>query len=124
MLADVADSFAPSLRIIRRRVVWLMEKWVGIQTTPAISAKVNNVVCHLLRDLPGNDLATRLTAASALGGLDVWIDEKEHLLPILPQLMQDLPQLLRQLEETETRRHVINTLGHTITRAGKDVGGL
>lgn len=98
-----------------------MGKWAAEDASPATSHKVNQLVCHSLRNDASNDIATRLAATSALNELDAWLDEKEHLLPVLGQLLSDLSQLLSELELPETRSHVANVLGHIISRAGEDV---
>lgn len=112
---------ARSARIIRRRVVWLVGKWVGQDVSPQTNLKVNQLVGHTLRNHPSNDLATRLAATTTLKNLDTWEDDVSPLLPILGPVMSDLSQLLGELELPETRRHVVNVLGHVITRAGRDV---
>jgi hypothetical protein len=110
-----------SAKVIRRRVVWLVGKWIGEDVNAQTNEKVNNLVCHAIRNHPSNDIATRLAATTALGSLDTWDDDIRPLLPVLGPVMDGMSQLLSELELPETRRHVVKIFGQVIDRARKHV---
>jgi len=56
-----------SYPIIKRRIAWLIGKWISDMCAPANDPNVWELLVHLLRDRgPGTDSVVRLTAAAAL----------------------------------------------------------
>lgn len=56
-----------SYPIIKRRIAWLIGKWIGDECSPADNPKIWEVLVHLLKDRgQGTDVVVRLTAAIAL----------------------------------------------------------
>ena len=65
----MTDHFYHHLRysIIKRRVAWLIGKWVRDDCVPANNGRIWEILVHLLRDQRSStETAVRLTAASAL----------------------------------------------------------
>ena len=56
-----------SYPVLKRRIAWLVGKWIADECYPANDAKVWQVLLYLLQDRgPGSDEVVRLTAAMAL----------------------------------------------------------
>jgi hypothetical protein len=56
-----------SYPIIKRRIAWLIGKWVLEECTPPTNPLIWEILAHLLRDRgPSTDTVVRLTAATAL----------------------------------------------------------
>jgi len=59
--------FPSSYPIVKRRIAWLIGKWISDMCSPADSSTIWEVLVHLLRDRGhGTDAVVRLTAAVAL----------------------------------------------------------
>lgn len=57
----------PSYPIIKRRIAWLIGKWISESCASPNNPRVWEILTHLLKDRgPGTDTVVRLTAAVAL----------------------------------------------------------
>jgi hypothetical protein len=67
-------SAVPSYPIIKRRIAWLIGKWVSESCASPNNPRIWEILTHLLKDRgPGTDSVVRLTAVVALKEcLDVW----------------------------------------------------
>jgi hypothetical protein len=65
-----ADHFLKrfnSYPIIKRRIAWLIGKWVSEECTPPTNPLIWDVLAHLIKDRgPSTDTVVRLTAATAI----------------------------------------------------------
>lgn len=73
-----------SYPIIKRRIAWLIGKWVHDSCTSPNNPIIWRILIHLLQDRgPGTDAVVRLTAAIALGecvdvGASWYLDLRQH----------------------------------------------
>lgn len=60
-------AFAFSFSIIKRRIAWVIGKWISSRCSPANNSKIWDVLVHLLMDRgTRTDAVVRLTAAISL----------------------------------------------------------
>ncbi|KAH8320394.1 hypothetical protein KR067_002081 [Drosophila pandora] len=100
---------APNFRILRRRIIWLVGHWVGVQLPRELRPLAYEACLHLLRRQ--EDMPTRLAAARTLNLL---IDDFEFMPeafhPYFPSLFEALFMLLHQAEECDTKIVVLGTM--------------
>ncbi|EGN93009.1 hypothetical protein SERLA73DRAFT_116383 [Serpula lacrymans var. lacrymans S7.3] len=78
--------------IVKRRIAWLIGKWIGDMCSPANDPNIWEVLVHLLRDRgPGSDAVVRLTAAGALR-------ECVDIIPLSQMIAQSIPPLWTSFE--------------------------
>ena len=66
-LIPEARETNPQYPLIKRRIAWLVGKWIGSESTSPNDARVWELLVWLLQDRgPGTDAVVRLTAAVAL----------------------------------------------------------
>ncbi|KAH8233243.1 hypothetical protein KR026_005864 [Drosophila bipectinata] len=100
---------APNFRILRRRIIWLVGNWVGVQLPRELRPVAYEACLHLLRRQ--EDMPTRLAAARTLNLL---IDDFEFMPeafhPYFPSLFEALFMLLHEAEECDTKIVVLGTM--------------
>ncbi|KAH8285350.1 hypothetical protein KR054_008024 [Drosophila jambulina] len=100
---------APNFRILRRRIIWLVGHWVGVQLPRELRPLAYEACLHLLR--PQEDMPTRLAAARTLNLL---IDDFEFMPeafhPYFPSLFEALFLLLHEAGECDTKIVVLGTM--------------
>ncbi|KAG2013512.1 ran binding protein 11 [Coprinopsis cinerea AmutBmut pab1-1] len=111
-LAAEARSQNPTYPIIKRRISWVIGKWVSEQCTSPNNPRIWEILVHLLKDRgPGSDTVVRLTAAT---GLRECIDTLEFSADLFsPYLADAVTELVRLIDETDTsdsKRRVATTL--------------
>lgn len=105
---------------MRRRIAWLLGKWVDV----GISADTRVAIYQGLLDLLSNesDMVVRLTAAHSLkAAIDDWDFEISILLPFLGMAMDQVLKLLSEVEETDTIMKLVADLNAVIDRTGEHV---
>lgn len=66
-IPTLSYSLYCSYPIIKRRVAWLIGKWISDECYPANNVKIWDILSHLLQNHgSGTDMAVRLTAVTAL----------------------------------------------------------
>lgn len=111
----------PAFKILRRRIGWMLGKWV----TEGISADCRKVIYEILLELmaEGEDLVVRLTAANGLKqAVDDWDFDIEIVLPYLGRAMSSLLSLLNEVEESDTTMKLISYLNAVMDRTNVNVG--
>ena len=89
-------------RILRRRVVWLLGRWIGVKLSVDLRPLIYETVLGLME--PGEDLVIRLTSAVTLrSALDDFEFNAEQFLPFLERSFSLLFTLLKEAEECETK---------------------
>ncbi|XP_016940953.2 importin-11 [Drosophila suzukii] len=100
---------APNFRILRRRIIWLVGHWVGVQLPRELRPLAYEACLHLLR--PQEDMPTRLASARTLNLL---IDDFEFMPeafhPYFPSLFEALFLLLHEAAECDTKIVVLGTM--------------
>ncbi|KAI7866309.1 armadillo-type protein [Mucor mucedo] len=99
----------PNFKILRRRIAWMLGKWV----TEGISADCRQVIYEILLELMSEeeDLVVRLTAAHGLKqAVDDWDFDIDIVLPYLGRAMSLLLNLLNEVEESDTTMKLISYL--------------
>ncbi|KAL8559005.1 hypothetical protein ACOMHN_039761 [Nucella lapillus] len=116
----------PSYRIIRKRVVWLMGKWVGVKMSTSLRPALYASIMVLLQK--DEDLAVRLEAAQTLksdilvwASLAVRLCAAEQLLPYMESVFSLLFHLLKEVRECDTKMHVLHVLSFVIERVGSEI---
>jgi hypothetical protein len=117
----LAERLRGSYRIVRRRIVWLLGRWVGEDLSTTTRMKIYQLLVHLLRPSESNDVAVRLTAAQSLAKCDTWDFDENAFVPFLPEITEQLAQLLGEVSMTESHLKVIQALGLIIGRVGASV---
>ncbi|KAI9336874.1 armadillo-type protein [Pilaira anomala] len=105
----------PNFKILRRRIGWMLGKWV----TEGISSDCRKVIYEILLELMSEeeDLVVRLTAAHGLKqAVDDWDFDIEIVLPYLGRAMSLLLKLLQQVEESDTTMQLISYLNAIMDR--------
>ncbi|KAI9008994.1 armadillo-type protein [Phycomyces nitens] len=114
-LQPEAANKEPSFKILRRRIAWLVGRWVS----EGISADCRTIIYQILLQLmvAEEDLVVRLTAAHSLKlAIDDWDFDLEILLPYLGQAMDLLMALLNEAEESDTVMKLISDLNTIMDR--------
>jgi hypothetical protein len=126
-----------SYPIIKRRIAWLIGKWVSDECAVA-NSMVWEVLVHLLQDRgPGTDAVVRLTAAVALrecanvctivssacihtteyGTQQTIQFNADVFIPFLPVVVRELLQLIGETDTLESKRRIAQTLNTVIEQA-------
>ncbi|XP_065837165.1 importin-11-like [Oscarella lobularis] len=110
----------PSLKIVRRRIIWLMGQWVGVNMSIDLRPMLYKALVTCLD--PNEDLVTRLTATMSLqDAVDEYEFRTEQFLPFLESTSALLFQLLHEVEECETKMHVLRSFSLLIERVGPEI---
>lgn len=121
------DGLIPELRtmepgyyVIRRRVIWLIGRWVGIKMSPDMRPLLYEIILHLLRE--EENLVVRLAAANTLKvAIDEFEFDTEQFFPFLESSITALFFLLKQVKECDLKMTVLHVLSFIVERMGSDV---
>ncbi|CAL1700530.1 unnamed protein product [Somion occarium] len=118
-LAPEARDTNPSYPIIKRRIAWLIGKWISSECSSPNNPMVWEVLVHLLRDRgPGTDAVVRLTAAVAIREcIDTLQFDLNVFLPYLQPVVTELLRIMAEADTLESKRRIANCLGLVIERA-------
>ncbi|KDQ29318.1 hypothetical protein PLEOSDRAFT_1038626 [Pleurotus ostreatus PC15] len=122
LLAEASET-NPIYPIIKRRIAWLIGKWVHDSCTSPNNPIIWRILIHLLQDRgPGTDAVVRLTAAIALGECVDTLDFKvEAFTSYLPTAVSELVKLLSEAETADTKRQIAKSLNIVIQQSGTEV---
>ncbi|KAG2154931.1 ARM repeat-containing protein [Suillus bovinus] len=106
--------------IIKRRIAWLIGKWISDMCSPANDPNVWEILIHLLRDRgPGTDSVVRLTAATALREcVDTVQFDIDVFAPYLPTAVTELVKLMGEADTMEAKQRLAKSLNVVIECAG------
>ncbi|KAL0090725.1 armadillo-type protein, partial [Phycomyces blakesleeanus] len=110
----------PSFKILRRRIAWLVGRWVS----EGISADCRTIIYQILLQLmvAEEDLVVRLTAAHSLKlAIDDWDFDLSILLPFLGPAMDLLMALLNEAEDSDTVMRLISDLNTIMDRTQTEI---
>ncbi|KIJ20291.1 hypothetical protein PAXINDRAFT_166384 [Paxillus involutus ATCC 200175] len=122
-LVAEARETNPNFPIIKRRIAWLIGKWIGDMCSPATDPTIWEILVHLLQDRgPGSDGVVRLTAANALREcIDTVHFDITVFAPFLPVVITELMKLMSEADTMETKLRLAKTLGVVIARADEQI---
>ncbi|KAH7887621.1 ARM repeat-containing protein [Phlebopus sp. FC_14] len=122
-LVAEARETNPSFPIIKRRIAWLIGKWVGDASAPATDPIIWEVLVHLLHDRgPGSDSVVRLTAANALREcVDTVSFDIAIFSPFLPVAVTELVKLIAEADSIEMKQRLAKSLNVVVERADAEI---
>ncbi|PPR07214.1 hypothetical protein CVT26_012647 [Gymnopilus dilepis] len=120
VFAVEARESNPNYRIIKRRIAWLIGKWVLESCTSPNNQKIWEIIVYLLQDHgPGSDTVVRLTAAAALRECaDAIGFEPARFAPFLSTAVPQLMQIMAEADTLESKRKVDESLNTIIEQSG------
>lgn len=120
-LTSEARETNPSYPIIKRRIAWVIGKWVADRCTSPNNPKIWDILLHLLKDRGvGTDAVVRLTAAIAVGECVNTIDfDPKCFEPFLATAISELVLLIGEIESLETKRRINFALNIVIEQSGE-----
>ncbi|KAG0325096.1 hypothetical protein BGZ99_001062 [Dissophora globulifera] len=105
----------PSYHIIRRRIAWMIGKWVSVNVSKEARPVVYTIMVHLLR--PAEHTQVRLaTVASLRSCIDDWDFEAASFAPFLEQSVNGLRQIIGEVEEPDSRMRILNCMSIIVER--------
>ncbi|KAI6130399.1 ARM repeat-containing protein [Pisolithus croceorrhizus] len=112
-----------SFPIIKRRIAWLIGRWIGDMGTPATDPILWEVLIHLLSDRgEGTDAVVRFTAANALREcVDTVSFDITVFAPFLPVAVTELVRLMHEVDTIEMKRRLAKSLNVIIERADSHI---
>ncbi|KAF5321876.1 hypothetical protein D9619_000809 [Psilocybe cf. subviscida] len=115
-----AHDSNPTYPIIKRRIAWLIGKWVSDDCLHPSNTKIWDILVHLLQDRgAGSDAVVRLTAATALREcVDSTGFDANVLAPYLMTTVTNLIGLIGEADTLESKRKVDQTLNTVIEQSG------
>ncbi|KAJ2920088.1 hypothetical protein MD484_g369, partial [Candolleomyces efflorescens] len=98
--------------IIKRRIAWLIGKWVSDQCSSPNNPRIWEILVHLLKDRStGTDTVVRLTAAKAVKEcVDTLEFSAEVFSPFLQDTVTELVRLMDEADTSESKCRIATTL--------------
>ncbi|KAF9186760.1 hypothetical protein BGZ51_001785 [Haplosporangium sp. Z 767] len=119
-LSQEVQNADPSNRLIRRRIAWMIGKWVSVNISKAARPTVYTILLHLLR--PEEHLAVRLAAAQSLKvSIDDWDFEPATFAPFLEQSVQSLRMVMGEVEEPDSRMRILSCMSMIVERMDEHI---
>ncbi|KAF9247341.1 ARM repeat-containing protein [Melanogaster broomeanus] len=122
-LVAEARETNPNFPIIKRRIAWLIGKWIGDMCSPATDPTIWQILVYLLQDRgPGSDAVVRLTAANALREcVDTVSFDIAVFAQFLPVAVTELMKLMSEVDSMEMKQRLAKSLNVVIERADKQI---
>ncbi|CAD5116954.1 DgyrCDS5794 [Dimorphilus gyrociliatus] len=103
--------------ILRRRIVWMIARWLGVKFT--LKKDFYRIISILLGE---KDTVVKLETVSALRlALDDFHLESEDLVPYLEDIFRKLYDILLSVEEVESKILVLNVISFSMERCGRSI---
>ncbi|KAF8165214.1 armadillo-type protein [Crassisporium funariophilum] len=120
LVAEAQDT-NPNYPIIKRRIAWVIGKWVSDECTSPNNPKIWEILVHLLQDRgPGTDTVVRLTAAAAFREcVDAVTFNANVFAPFLATTVTQLILLMSEADTLESKRKVDESLNAVIEQSGE-----
>ncbi|KAF9953439.1 hypothetical protein BGZ72_005413 [Mortierella alpina] len=119
-LSQEVQNAASDFRVIRRRIAWMIGKWVSVNISKEARPTVYTIMLHLLR--PDEHLAVRLAAAQNLKAcIDDWDFEPATFAPFLEQSVQGLKSVMGQVEEPDSRMRILSCMSIIVERMDEHI---
>ncbi|KAF7790859.1 hypothetical protein EIP86_001817 [Pleurotus ostreatoroseus] len=118
LIAEARET-NPQYPLIKRRIAWLVGKWIASDCASPNNPHVWDLLVWLLKDRgQGTDAVVRLTAAVALKeAIDTLAFELDPFVPYLPIVVEELVRLRSEADTMEIKRRVCTSLNVVIERA-------
>ncbi|KZT71615.1 ARM repeat-containing protein [Daedalea quercina L-15889] len=118
LIAETQDPNA-NYPVLKRRIAWLVGKWIADDCYPANDPKIWQILLYLLQDRgQGSDEVVRLTAAMAIREcVDTLSFNIDVFSPYLSTAANELVRLMAEAETLEAKRRIANSLNTVIERA-------
>ncbi|XP_063043759.1 importin-11 [Engraulis encrasicolus] len=101
-------------KLIRRRVIWLIGRWISVKFKSDLRPVLYEVILNLMQD---PDLVVRIETATTLKlTVDDFEFRTEQFLPYLESIFGLLFQLLQQVTECDTKMQVLHVISCVIER--------
>ncbi|KAF8663451.1 hypothetical protein AX16_001021 [Volvariella volvacea WC 439] len=122
-LASEARDTNPNYPLIKRRIAWMIGKWVYEGCTSPKNPRVWDILVHLLVNKgPGTDNVVRFTAARALKDCVDTIDfDADIFHPYLPAVLKELMDLIEEADTFESKQRIGQSLVTVIEQCGDKV---
>ncbi|KAI0320679.1 ARM repeat-containing protein [Amylostereum chailletii] len=112
-----AQNPDPNYVILKRRIVWLIGRWLADDCASTQDVRIWQILVHLLTNRDQGTEVVRLTAASALKQcVDVLTFEPDVFTPFLVAVLPELVHLMDEVESLESKRKVNDCLNTIISR--------
>ncbi|KAL0067569.1 hypothetical protein AAF712_005284 [Marasmius tenuissimus] len=123
VLSVEARSTNASSPILKRRIAWLLGKFMCESCLNPNNPKIWEILVHLLGDRgEGTDTVVRLTAAVAIReGVDTLEFVLDSFKPFLSTAVSELMNLIAEVDGFESKGRVDNALNVVIERAGGEM---
>ncbi|KAG9327329.1 hypothetical protein KVV02_007105 [Mortierella alpina] len=119
-LSQEVQNASSDFRVIRRRIAWMIGKWVSVNISKDARPTVYTIMLHLLR--PDEHLAVRLAAAQNLKAcIDDWDFEPATFAPYLEQSVQGLKSVMGQVEEPDSRMRILSCMSIIVERMDEHI---
>ncbi|XP_015109541.1 importin-11 [Diachasma alloeum] len=107
-------------RIVKRRVCWLIGKWIGVKFSGDLRPEFYKMMTEALG--PEEDLVVRIEASDTLKrALDDWQFDRADFGPYLETSFTLLFNLLREATECDTKMQVLYVISFMIERIGEHI---
>ncbi|XP_011298747.1 importin-11 [Fopius arisanus] len=107
-------------RIVKRRVCWLIGKWIGVNFSGNLRPELYKMIMEALG--PEVDLVVRIEASDTLKrALDDWQFDRADFAPYLETSFNLLFNLLREATECDTKMQVLYVISFMIERIGEHI---
>ncbi|KAF9981405.1 hypothetical protein BGZ75_007340 [Mortierella antarctica] len=119
-LSQEVQNASSDFRVIRRRIAWMIGKWVSVNISKDARPTVYTIMLHLLR--PDEHLAVRLAAAQNLKAcIDDWDFEPATFAPYLEQSVQGLKSVMGEVEEPDSRMRILSCMSIIVERMDEHI---
>ncbi|RUS25970.1 armadillo-type protein, partial [Jimgerdemannia flammicorona] len=109
-----------SLKILRRRIAWIIGKWVGVKISKSARPDVYRVMLRLMS--AEEDTVVRLTAVNNLKNcVDDWDFEATPFAPFLKEAVYGIIGMLGDVSEFDSRMRILNSLSMIIERVEEQI---
>jgi len=111
---------SPNFVIIRRRIAWLISKWISVKASKEVRPKIYELLISLL--VPEEDLVVRLTAINAVHScVDDWDFQLDDFLPYIDTIINLCLQLIYEVTEFDSKIKIVNCLSVIVERMGTKI---
>ncbi|KAF8557000.1 ARM repeat-containing protein [Imleria badia] len=122
LIVEVRET-NPNFPIIKRRIAWLIGKWIHDMCAPASDPVIWETLVHLLQDRSsGSDAVVRLTAANAVREcVDTVGFDAVVFAPFLPATVTELMKLMNEADTMEMKQRLARSLNVVIKCADQQI---
>eukprot|EP00794_Sanderia_malayensis_P009834 gene9834-10843_t len=113
-------NLSPRFKVIRRRVLWLIGRWINVSFSNESRVLLYEIISEMLSG--SEDLVVRITAAQTLkDAVDEYQFKKEDILQFLETIWGRLFHLLIDVKQNDTKMNILNVISILIERIGSQI---